>query len=193
MNFALEYGQETSGQASGQVRVKDLRSPMWKMKVESANMDIRRLRAISAMIGSLGGSLESFYAWDPGAQFPANDPDGSILGEAAVQIASLGADNKSLAFKGLPAGYVLTAGDLFAYDFNGRRALHQVTAASTVANGSGVTPVFGVAPHLRQGVVTNTAVMLKRPAAEMRIIPGTINFNLAALTGQAGFEAAQVV
>jgi len=193
VTFALEYGQETSGQASGQIRVKDLRSPIWKMKVECANMDIRRLRVIRALIDALGGSVDSFYAWDPGSQFPNLDPDGAILGAAEVQIASLGADNKSLSLKGFPAAYELGAGDLFAFDFNGRRALHQVSAASVVANSSGVTPVFGITPHFRQGVTLGTTVILKRPAAEMRIIPGTINFGLAALTGQASFEAAQVV
>jgi hypothetical protein len=193
VSFTLDYGQETSGQASGQIIVKDLRSPIWRMKVDCGGLDIRRLRVIRGLIDALGGSRDSFYAWDPASQFPAADPNGSILGTSNVQIGGLGGDSKSLWLKGAPPGYVLTVGDLLAFDFNGRRALHQVGEASVAANGSGVTPVFGITPHLRQGATINAAVALVRPAAEMRIIPGTLDLNVTGWTGQCGFEAMQVV
>jgi len=193
VSFALSYGQETSGQAGGQIRVKDLRSPLWHMKADCSMLTLQQLRVIRALVGGLGGSLGSFYAWDPAAQFPAADPDGSNLGASNVQISGLGATAKNLLLKGLPAGYVLTVGDMLAYDYGISRALHQVVTPQVVASGAGVTPEFEIHPPRRQGAAVNTAITLVRAAAEMRIVPGTLNLSADGVIGQAGFEAMQVI
>jgi len=192
VTFSLDYGQETSGQAGGQIRVKDLRSPLWRMKVDCSTLSLQQLRVIRALVGSLGGSLGSFYAWDPAAQYPAADPDGTALGSSNVQISGLGSSAWHLILKGLPAGYKLTIGDMLAFDYGTSRALHQVTS-SVVANSSGVTPAFEIHPPRRQGAAANQVVALKRPAGEFRIVPGSLNLSADGLTGQAGFEAVQVI
>lgn len=193
VTFSLDYGQETSGQAGGQIRVKDLRSPLWRMKADCSTLTLDQLRRVRALIGSLGGSLGSFYAWDPAAQFPAADPDGAILGASSVLISGLGATAKNLLLKGLPAGYVLTVGDMISFDHGASRALHHVVTASVVANGSGVTPEFEIHPPRRQGAAANNVVSLVRAAAEMRVVPGTLNLSADGMIGQAGFEAVQVI
>ena len=193
VTFMPSYGQETSGQAGGQIRVKDLRSPLWHMKADCSMLTLQQLRVVRALVGGLGGSLGSFYAWDPAAQFPAADPDGSILGASNVQIGGLGTTAKNLLLKGLPAGYVLTVGDMLAYDYGTSRALHQVVTPQVVASGAGVTPEFEIHPPRRQGAAVNAAVTLVRAAAEMRIVPGTLNLSADHMVGQAGFEAMQVI
>ncbi|HEV7284028.1 MAG TPA: hypothetical protein VGN75_04155 [Kaistia sp.] len=193
VTFMPSYGQETSGQAGGQIRVKDLRSPLWHMKADCSTLSLQQLRIVRALVGGLGGSLGSFYAWDPAAQFPAADPDGSILGASNVQISGLGTTAKNLLLKGLPAGYVLTVGDMLAYDYGASRALHQLVTPQVVASGAGVTPEFEIHPPRRQGAAVNAAVSLVRAAAEMRIVPGTLNLSVDHMIGQAGFEAMQVI
>lgn len=194
LNFRLDYGQETSGQAGGQVRVKDLRSPLWMMDVDCSTLSLQQLRIVRARVGALGGSGSSFYAYDKAARYPATDPGGLIVGSSAVLINSLGGDGASLSLKGLPPGYVLTEGDLLAFTFSStRRALHMIDAvAGAVANGSGVTPEFHVSPPIRQGAAVNNPVNLKMPAAEMRIVPGSLSQNASGMIGTYSFKAVQV-
>jgi hypothetical protein len=193
VTFSLDYGQETSGQAGGQIRVKDLRSPLWRMKADCSVLTLDQLLRVRALIGALGGALGSFYAWDSAAQYPVADPDGSILGASNVLISGLGATSKNLVLKGLPAGYVLTVGDMISFDYGSSRALHQVVTTSVTANGSGITPEFEIHPPRRQGAAANNAVSLKQPSAEMRIVPGSLNLSADGMIGQAGFEAVQVI
>lgn len=194
VKFALGYGQETSGQAGGTIRVADLRSPLWTMEAECSMLTLDQLLDIETMIDQMGGAKGSFYAWDPRRPFPKLDLDGSGLGASAVKINSLGADNRSLSLKGLPAGYGLSRGDTLAFDFgSGRRALHRVSAVSAVANGAGVTSVFEVVPNIRPGAALNADVALKRPAAEMRLVPGSFSGKAEGLIGSISLQAVQVV
>jgi hypothetical protein len=194
IDYRLDYGQETSGQAGGQVRVRDLRSPLWMMDVDCSTLTLQQLRIVRARVAALGGSRGSFYAYDPATAYPEADPDGAIVGSSAVLINSLGADGSSLSLKGLPAGYALTEGDLLAFTFSStRRALHMIDAvAGAVANGSGVTPEFHVSPPIRQGAAVNNPVNLKMPAAEMRIVPGSLSQNASGMIGTYSFKAVQV-
>jgi hypothetical protein len=174
--------------------VKELRSPLWRMKADCSALTLGQLRRLQALVGGLGGSVGSFYAWNPAAQYPAADPDGSALGSSEVKISGLGSTVKDLALKGLPAGYVLTAGDMLAFDYGSTsRALHQVVTDTVTADEDGVTPTFEIHPPRRQGAAINDVVSLKRPAAEMRIIPGTLSLTVEGLIGRTGFEAIQVV
>jgi hypothetical protein len=194
VKFNLNYGQETSGQAGGAIRVADLRSPLWTMEAECSTLTLDQLLDIETLIDQMGGARGSFYAWDPRRPYPRLDPAGATLGASAVKISSLGADNRSLSLKGLPAGYFLSRGDPLAFDFGaGRRALHRVAATSVMANGSGVTTVFEVVPNIRAGAAANLDVSLKRAAAEMRLVPGSFNGNANGLVGSISLQAIQVV
>lgn len=192
--FALSYGQETSGQAGGTIRVADLRSPLWTMEAQCSTLTLDQLLDIETLIDQMGGSRGSFYAWDRMRPYPKLDPDGVLLGASAVKINSLGADGRSLSLKGLPPGYVQSRGDYLSFDFgSGRRALHRIAAVSAVANGSGVTPEFEVVPNLRAGAATNADVNLKRAAAEMRLVPGSFDGNGDGVIGSISLQAVQVV
>ena len=194
-SFWLDFGQETSGQAGGQIRVRDLRSGLWKMRVNCPTIYLENAQDIHALVEAMGGSLDTFYAWNPERPYPKEDPDGTILGSATPIIETVGADNKSLSLSGLPIGYTISRGDMLAFDYGSpsSRALHRVITASTEANGSGITAEFTVAPHFRQGVAAGLAVDLTKPTAEFRIVPGSYDPSGEGVFGSVSFQAVQVI
>jgi hypothetical protein len=196
-SFDLDFGQELGSQASGKTIVRDVRSPLWRAKFASASNVQVRVEELKALIESLGGSRSTFYAWCPQNQYPRNDPRGLIVGAANVQINALnGTDLRRLSFKGLPAGYVLRRGDLFAFDYTAvvaKRALHRVVTATVTANGSGVTPEFEISPPLRAGAAVNNVVNLRRPAAEFRLVPKTWSAPASGVISSVSIEAIQDV
>jgi len=193
-SFRPDYGQETSGQAGGQIRVLNQRAPLWRMSLTCPALDREDATAIHAVIGGLGQSIGSFFAYDLRRAGPKADPTGATLGSSTVQIKSLGSDGKSLALKGLPVGYVLTRGDYVGFTYSStKKALHQMVAASITANGSGETAEFEVHPAIRQGAAVNDAVALVRPVAEFRIVPGSYNPDADGAIDMLSFDAMQVV
>lgn len=192
--FRPNYGQQTSGQAGGQIRVANVRAPLWHLSLTCPAIDRDDADAIHAVIGGMGGSVGTFFAYDLRRAGPKADPTGSVLGSSTVQINSLGSDGISLSLKGLPNGYVLTRGDYVGFVYSStKRALHQIVDASVTANGSGVTAAFQVHPAIRQGAANNNAVTLVRPVAEFRIMPGTYDPAADGATDRLSLEAMQVV
>lgn len=196
-SFDLDYGQEFTQQASGVVRVRDVRSPIWKATFSAPNGYQIEVETVKALLDELRGSALSFYAWCPSRQYPASDPTGSIVAASTVQINGLnGADLTRMSLKGLPAGYVLTRGDLLAFDYTAtttRRALHRVVSATVTANGSGVTPEFVVAPPIRAGAAVNATVNLRRAAGEFRVMPRTFRAPASGAMASVSLDLVQVI
>jgi len=175
VSFMPLWRQELSRQAGGTPRVADLGPEVWLAKLGSSVMRDREALKAEAFVNKQRGSLDTFYVWNPKAQYPQADPAGTVLGASTVRIYELGGDSKSLRLNGLPAGYAITIGDFMAFDHGSapvHRCLHQFVA-STVADSGGITPLVEVAPHIRVGATTGLVVSLKRPAAEMMIVPGS--------------------
>jgi hypothetical protein len=193
--FSLRFRQELSGQASGTPRVADLGPEVWTTSIRtSGRIRRQRLMQILAQLEALGGGRDTFYAWEPLAEYPQSDPDGSVLGASAVVIDTLDDDARFLKLGGLPSGYVLTAGDFLAFDWGtpAHRALHRIVAGGT-ADGSGVTPLLRVVPEIRAGAEEETSVSLIRAAAEMMILPGSARPDMAGpMRGSLSFDVAQV-
>ncbi len=194
LKFLPNYGQSTNSQAGGQIRVQTSRAPLWHMKINVPVAYREEAQAIKALIGSMGGSVGSFYGWDTDRPYPLADPTGALIAGSTVQIKSLGSNGISLALKGLPVGYVLTRGDYLGFTYSStKKALHQVVAATVTANGSGETSEFEVHPAIRQGAAVNDAVSLSKPVAEFRIVPGTYDPETIGLNSRLSLEAMQVV
>src|SRR5690606_29871631 len=135
----------------------------------------------------------SFYLYSPMNCYPAADPGGVILDASEVTIHTIGSNNRSLRLEGLPAGYVLTAGDALAFDYGAspvRRAWHRL-AETVTASGSGLTPLFDLSTHLRPGATTGLAVTLKKPAAKMFRMPGPLSVTHTHTDAIISFQAAQ--
>jgi hypothetical protein len=64
-------------------------------------------------------------------------------------------------------------------------------AEGAIANGSGTTAEFEVRPHLRRGVTAGLPVMLKKPAAKVKIVPGSLRIEtVTTLLSQLRFRCA---
>ena len=164
----------TSALGSGEWLTHELGPPLHEAEVRTARMPHDRAEQLRARLRALGGGAH-FYLSNPTMLYPQADPGGTILGSASVVIGSINANRRGLTLSGLPAGYVITMGDYLHVDYGtpSRRALLQAAEGAT-ANGSGVTPEFDVRPQLRPGISSGLAVMLKKPAAKVKIVPGSL-------------------
>jgi hypothetical protein len=200
-HLALSYGDETSGQASGQVRVKRLRSPLWTLRAETKRLRPGVFKMWRARIESLENGLRTFLGYEKNATYPILYPDGtwptggSFSGvSAAIHTVS---STLALRLKELPAGYIVSEGDFIAFTDGesplGGYALHQAVESAT-ADGSGVTPAFEVRPPIRQGAAADMPVAVKKPSCLMMIVPGSLSAP-AGLDGWGtiSFDALQVI
>jgi hypothetical protein len=161
---------ETEGLGSGQVLIAELATPLWSVEINTPLTEFDDGREIRAILNDLSRPGATFEIYDPIAQYPRADPDGSILGAATPQLASIDGDAKP-AIKGLPVGYKLSRGDYFQMDVSGRRYFFEVSEPA-VANGSGVTPNFKVFPAFPISIPVNTAITLKQPKLKCQFVAG---------------------
>jgi hypothetical protein len=183
-----------SALGSGEWLTHELGPPLHEAEVRTARMPHARAEQLRARLRALDGGAH-FYLSNPTMLFPQADPGGAILSSASVVIASIHANRKALTLSGLPAGYVITMGDHMHIDYGtpSRRALLQAAEGAT-ANGSGVTPEFEVRPHLRPGTTTGLAITLKKPAAKVKIVPGSVRIEtVTTLLSQLRFAARQTL
>jgi len=174
--FVLMDQDEISGLGTGEGLTHDLGPKLWEAPVETAPMPNGRCLALQAMIEALDGSQGTFYLYNPMAPYPQADPDGSLIAGHTPELHTIALNRKEVRIDGLPAGYVLTGGDMFALDYGSpsRRALLRCVTGAT-ADQVGVTPLFEVRPHLRPGITVGLPVLLARPAAKVKILPGTLS------------------
>jgi hypothetical protein len=188
--------QELSGLGSGEILAADLAPRLWEGDVSTGPIYNDDAAELQGLFETLDGSINAFFLYDPRKPYPRFDPTGSILGVAAPVIASLGANNKSMTVSALPAAYVLSAGDYLAFDYGTnptRRAYHRIVETAT-ANGSGVTPLFEVRPHIRPGATVSTPIILKKPSAKVVLVPGSFgSASAGALHSRLSFRVRQTL
>lgn len=176
------YGDETSGVASGQIIVKELRPMLWQLDASSVVLRPSQIRYWKARLTSLQNGKKLFYGFDMSCFYPGSYPrgtwptGGSFDGVSAA-INSL-PDAISASLKNLPPGYTGKTGDMISVTVDDDPltiALHMVMEDFT-ANGSGVTGAFAVEPYIRPGMAIDNVVAVKRPACPMMIVPGSISY-----------------
>lgn len=171
----LDGGTVQNGTGSGEVLLATVGPRLWRWTVQLAAKPGRDADVMAGRLALLSQGELNFLASPPFGAFPAADPAGSLLGAAVPVIASLPAGGRTLTISGLPAGYVLTAGDWLAFTRGSpaRYELHRLVTGG-VASGGGVTGQMQVAPALRPGVVVGAAVTLIRPVMRAIIVPGSL-------------------
>ncbi|WP_337267055.1 hypothetical protein [Oryzifoliimicrobium ureilyticus] len=177
VKWELKYQQELSGLGTGEFLAADLGEAYFAATVTLDKADHRTMLAIQADFETLDGAINAFYLYDPRAMYPAADPKGVLLGSATPAIGAIGANNKSLTVSGLPAGYVLTKGDFFHFDYGSnpvRRGFYRIVE-TVAADGNGVAASFEVRPHFRPGVTAGLPIALIKPACKVKLVPGTFD------------------
>lgn len=144
---------------------------LWQGEV-TLDLDIHAtIAGLDATLSLLEEAGASFLIYDPRKPYPAADPDGSILSGASPVIAALGQNNRDIAIGGLPAGYVITPGDLIGWTYGAnpqRYAVHRFVTGGT-ATAQGVSPLIEVTPFIRPGAQLNAAVTLIRPPIKAKL------------------------
>jgi len=195
----LIYGDQTSGQGSGQVIVKNLRDPLWSLHAETKTLLPTQVNKWKAILAGLDNGRSIFLGFDFTGFYPIRYPRGTwpTGGSFSGTTASISAKSgKTITLAGLPAGYSGSIGDFIQVtNSTGSPAkLALLQAAETfVANGGGVTGAFEVRPTVPAWVAAAQAVAVKKAGCHMMIIPGSIQAprNLNA-RGPISFDAIQV-
>jgi hypothetical protein len=191
----IQRNDELSGTGDGRVWQAELAAPLWIGTVSLITMENNVAKQIAAKIRKLHGAQEALFLCDPLSKYPQFDPDGSIIGTRVVTVNSVAADLDGLSLKGLTAGYQMTAGDKMqiAYGANPTRYAFLEVSETVTADGAGVTPVFGVFPHVSPAIAANLTVTLVKPACKCVIMPGSHNPGTATKmhTDGAGFKVIQ--
>lgn len=175
-SFRLQGYKEIGRTAGGQFIVADLADPVWVADyVTTGTMTHYEARELEAALASLdeGGLL--FEGGDPRHDYPRNYPTGSFSDTGVID--NLPSDTTQIRLAGLPANFVIRAGDMFAFDYgteNNSRALHQAVEDIT-ASAAGITVGgFTVRPRIRPGATVGTPVRFKVPRCYMAVVPGSI-------------------
>lgn len=197
--ISLLCGDEQAPLASGSVITRELRPPLWMIVAKTRKLSPNTLAIWQARLESLDNGKTLFWGYDRNRNYPIAYPKGSwptgggSFNGTTCRIHSVNANNKALSLDQLPANYAGKAGDMVSWNYNSTLyALHRVVE-DFAADGSGVTPEFEVRPHIRATATVTTAVAVKRPACQMRVIPGTLQSDIDFETGwgSLAFQAMQ--
>lgn len=196
--FELMSRDEYSRTAGGVTYAKNMGSPLWRMAVQSISLRPNALDMWRARLDTMENGLKLFKGYSLSRCYPIAYPNGSwptggsFSGETA-EVVSIGVNNISLSVGDLPAGFVLSEGDLIQITTaTGRKDVHRVVEART-ADGTGLAATFEVRPALWQGVAVGNAVSVKRPWVPMMIVPGSVSTQAELATGRGtiSFEAVE--
>jgi hypothetical protein len=202
--FTPQRSDETTGLGSLDPLHAQLASPLWRVDCSTGPIENDDAEGLAALIELLQQPGHDFYICNPRKLAPRMDPDGSLLlgttvlhpsapwndsftwsnliywdavtSEFIPVIDSVAGNNHQITISGLPAGYILGPGDMFAFKYGPieqqRTALHRF-ADTGLANSSGVISNIEVFPHIRAGAEAGDVVILLEPAMLAKMIPGT--------------------
>jgi hypothetical protein len=148
---------------------------LWRFQVQLAAMYRSDLDILAGRLDMLADSGLTFLATPPFRAFPAFDPQGLYLSDAAPVIDSLPVGGQTLTLSGLPGHYILTAGDFISFTRGtpARHELHRLVTGGR-ADDTGLSPLLQVVPPLRPGVAVGAAVAVVNPVMRGRIVPGSL-------------------
>lgn len=187
--FRLQPRQSISRQANGMPIAVDFGLAVWTATYISAPLEHGRCVQLEAALNSLDGAINPIFGGDTRLEYPYAYPTGAFTDAGAIL--AWGGSGKSVSMNGLPAGFIITAGDYFRLATGGVRYLFQAVESIT-ANGSGVTADFEIRPHYPTGASGTPLVFFKKPQMAMIVDPATVAFaDEGSLTGTVTFATLQ--
>lgn len=176
----LGNNDEQAGTGGGSVITRELSPPLWMLRAQTTKLQPNELDYWQATLEALENGKRPFWGFSRNRDYPINYPRGTwptggSFNGATSRILTVGANNKSMSLDQLPAGYQGSVGDMLSWTYNSTQyALHRVVEAFT-ANGSGITGVFEVRPHIRPTASVTAAVAVKNPRCQMVVVAGSIS------------------
>lgn len=175
----LSSSVSSVGLWGGKTQSRQFTDRRWIGEWLTPPQDEDQLRATLAWGDSLRDGVKEFYAWHPRFPYPKAYVDGftgmtkagggSFTGAGDVDSLT----STTITISGLPASFVLSAGDLVGLIESAARGLHRIIEAAT-ANGSGIVTVT-VEPAVKTTVFTSSAtVQFERPVCIMTLEPGSL-------------------
>lgn len=165
--FYLRRNDEMSGSGDGRFWTAELARPLWEVTLSLAARTPADARAIDAKVFTLNGSSQSFLFAEP-----TYAPAGGGVPGSGVTIDAIASDGLAIALAGLPAGYVVTAGDRFSVAWGTGRQYLGMFAETATADGSGDTAQIAITPWLPIGIATTAAVEMTTPVLRAFVPPG---------------------
>jgi hypothetical protein len=171
VTVSLQRYDETSGTGGGDIWRAQLAPPKWTVEMTFPALSrhqVSRAREIDAKFRALGVNRAFLWA-DPTYVGPASGVTDVLLA-TEVMVGSINSDRTSIAFSGLPAGYVMSAGDRLSivYGASGARSYYMAELTEGVtANSDGDTSEVALYPYLPFGVSAGAEVEIIKPVCKM--------------------------
>jgi hypothetical protein len=200
MAFPPEPMIEVTPLRSGRQISADLGPTLWRARYTSHRMRQDKAGIVRSWYDTLL-SLNDFYGYDKLREYPLAYATGwgalTVGGNpfsGSGRLVSVAGNNVQINIDQVPNGFALAPGDYIAFDYasGASRALHRVAAAATANNSGQVT--LDVRPHIRPGWAVDAAIMFRRAAARMIILPKSYDERIEArVFTTISFEAIQTL
>lgn len=167
------HQQQRSATGGGETHYADRAPSLWKAEgIKTQAVCYADAEGIMARINSRAGGLKSFLLYNKQLPFPADDPEGLLIGMTVPKLGTI-TDRLHAAFTGFPPGYKMRAGSYFGLIFDTSRYYLGQFAEDRTANGSGSVASVEIWPPLPASVSGTPDIIIKKPCAKFRIVPGS--------------------
>ena len=173
VQFVQTFSQQRSMTGGGETRYADRAPSMWKADLTTLPMPHATAEGLMAVANSRAGGLKTLLLYNHRLPYPSTDPDGAIIGSTVPAVDTI-TDRLHVSFSGFPNSYEMPAGTFFGIRFDGdaRYYLGQFVESRT-ANGSGAIASVEIWPPLPSSISGTPDVVIKKPCAKFRIVPGS--------------------
>ena len=177
--FDLGEGLQVQHQtAGGEVLRMGGAARLWRGSLTLYPLRHDDARALHAKLHVLRGTGASFYIGDMTQKG----------GTKAAQIQAVNMTSRNvLRLQGAPAGLLVEPGDYIAWDYSGRRALHQVVVGRT-ADSNGSTGDIEIVPPMRTLPPVGTAVTVGAAKCRAVMVPGTAQVGSSSIVATTGIS-----
>lgn len=182
-SFRLSYRQELSRVAGGTTIRRNLGRPLWRAEYSTKSLRPNQLSEMRADVDALDGGIFTFRGYDPARCRPIAYPSKGTWfpGFSGVgRVAQIYPDNKRLDIDTLPAGYIVSKGDLIEV---GEGRLYSVVRGA-IAGAGGVASDVEIRPWFYPGTAVGNFVKLLQPYCPMAINPDELGEDTDTSTGR---------
>lgn len=167
------YQQQRSATGGGETQYADRAPSMWKAEgIRTRAVCYADAEGIMARINSRAGGIKSVLLYNKQLPFPADDPEGLIIGAATPKLGAI-ADRLHVAFTDFPAGYKMRTGSYFGLIFDASRYYLGQFVEDRTASGAGAIASVEIWPPLPASVSGAPDMIIRKPCAKFRIVPGS--------------------